>query len=446
MRKFTILLCIALMQIQGVLAQTKADKIDELLNAYFLQLKFSGTALVIQNGKEVLHKGYGYKNWETKDNNNEKSLYLSGSTTELVTAATILKLAEEGKLSLKAPVSKYIDSLPNGNIITVENLLMHSSGLFNYMNDPEMGYGMLVYHELDDLIKIIKNNPPQYTPGSKYEDNSSDYLLLGAIVAKVTGKTYYEAVRTMIFDKLGMKNSGFDFNMLSSWDKARGYYNIYGNRITPAPNVDSSVAYAATGMYNATTDLKALAEGLLNGQLLTDSFAKMMQTPYYGKKSIGWSVDSIYGKVAIYKQGYMTGFSTEVYTIPTDSTYIILGANDMDDNLSFIRKDILAILYNKEYELPTPNVAIELPLETRKEYQGRYEISKGYYMDVYLDADILFGQMTDQQAVRLFAKKKDHFFLTVVDSELIFHRNEKGEVVSVTMYKNGQEIEAKMWR
>lgn len=118
-------------------AQTKTEKLDQLLTAYTTQYQFNGTALVSQNGVVLLNKGYGFKNVGSKNPNNENTIFEIGSITKQFTATVILKLAEQHKLSISDKLSKYYPNYPKGDSITIEYLLTHTSGIFNYTNDVE---------------------------------------------------------------------------------------------------------------------------------------------------------------------------------------------------------------------------------------------------------------------------------------------------------------------
>src|SRR5678810_1419597 len=117
----------------------ETDKLDALINAYAKMYKFNGSALVAKNGVILLNKGYGYRNAADKIANTEQSIFQLGSITKQFTSAVILKLQQEKKLSVSDKLSKYFPGYPKGDSITIEQLLTHTSGIYNYTND---GYFM----------------------------------------------------------------------------------------------------------------------------------------------------------------------------------------------------------------------------------------------------------------------------------------------------------------
>ena len=110
-------------------------KIDTLINAYAKLYEFNGSALVAKNGTILLNKGYGYRNAADKVLNDEHTIFQLGSITKQFTSAVILKLQEEKKLAVSDKLSKYFPEYPKGDSITIQQLLSHTSGIYNYTND-----------------------------------------------------------------------------------------------------------------------------------------------------------------------------------------------------------------------------------------------------------------------------------------------------------------------
>ena len=119
----------------NVYSQALVQKLDEIVTAYADNNKFNGVALVAKNGEVIFHKGYGLKNVEANQKHNSDAIFQIGSITKQMTAAVIMQLQEEGKLSVKDPLSKYFKGFQNADKITVEHLLTHTSGIYNYTND-----------------------------------------------------------------------------------------------------------------------------------------------------------------------------------------------------------------------------------------------------------------------------------------------------------------------
>jgi CubicO group peptidase (beta-lactamase class C family) len=117
---------------------TKVRTIDTLLTKYCELNKLSGTVLVAHNGDIVLQKGYGFQDWDSKTPNSSDTLYRIYSVTKGITSTVVFKLIESNKLSLSDRLSKFYPSIPHAEDITIEHLLSHTSGIFDYLQDKHI--------------------------------------------------------------------------------------------------------------------------------------------------------------------------------------------------------------------------------------------------------------------------------------------------------------------
>src|SRR6516225_3330078 len=203
--------------------QSVPETIDELLKAYSSQGVFDGTALVAQNGVILLQKGYGYRNLKTRSAHDSSSVFQVSSLTKQFTAVIILQLQEKKLLSVQDKVSKYLTDFPGGDQITIDHLLTHSSGLVNYTDDTSfVRRGWVRQIGRDSLLGFFENKPLEFMPGQDFRFSNSGYLLLGYIIEKITGKSYYQVIREEIFEPLGMTHSGFDFRRVPDNKKSMG--------------------------------------------------------------------------------------------------------------------------------------------------------------------------------------------------------------------------------
>ena len=277
MKKIGKLCWIILLALPGF-SQSVSQKMDELLTAYSNQYQFNGSVLVAQKGRVVLQKGYGWKNVQDKQKNDDQTIFQVGSVTKQFTAAIILQLQQQGKLSVHDKLSKYYPDFPNSGMITLEHLLTHTSGIYNYTNDLAFMKTEAVKPATQTaMLALFRSKPLDFTPGTKFSYSNSGYLLLGYIIEKVTGKSYYQAVRERILQPLHMDHSGFNFTGLTGSNKASGYFILTSTKVEPATIVDSSVAYAAGALYTSVGDLykwdRALyTAGLLNAASLAQAF------------------------------------------------------------------------------------------------------------------------------------------------------------------------------
>lgn len=419
-------------------------KLEELMSAYASQYKFNGAVSVSYKGKVLLDKGYGLRNAGDKTPNDQKSIFQIGSITKQFTATVILRLQEEKKLNVADKLSKYFPGYPNGDSITIEHLLTHTSGIYSYTSDPAfMQNEVSKPADRQKMMTLFKDKPLQFSPGTKWEYSNSAYSLLGYIIEDVAKMPYEQAVRRYIFTPLGMTHSGFDFTHLSSRDKATGYFRLTSDRSEPAPIVDSSVSYSAGAIYSTTTDLYKWHQSLQNNTIIKKASKEKAQTPVMNKYGYGWGIDTVAGKKTVGHSGGIHGFNTNMVSMPEDNTCVILLANVANPNLDKITKDIFAILYDMPYELPKEKTVITVAEEVLRQYVGVYDVSPELIITVTVEDGKLMGKPEGQEQLQLRPEKEDAFFVKEVDAEVRFTRDDKKEVTAMTVLQRGREMTGK---
>ena len=245
--------------------QSTPEKLDTFMTAAYRAHEFNGVVLVARNDSILLSKGYGWRNFENKIPHDVNSIFQVGSVTKTFTATLILFLQEHGKLDINEYVSKYFPGYKYSDKIKIKNLLTHTSGIFNYTSDKLYDPQKSFSHE--DFWTILNSKSLEFEPDSKYEYSNANYFLLGLLIEKITGKSYEQNIKEIIFQKAGMKHSGFDFANLSSPYKTVGYDIDKDGKHLRSIIADSSGTYAAGSLYTTIGDLylwyKALKENLI---------------------------------------------------------------------------------------------------------------------------------------------------------------------------------------
>ena len=425
-------------------AQDETSKLDTLITAYSKLNKFNGSALVAKNGMILLNKGYGYRNAESKTVNTEQSVFQLGSITKQFTAAVILKLQEENKLSTSDKLSKYFPDYPKGDSITIQQLLTHTSGIYSYTSDPNFMANEITKHKSrEEMMVLFKNKPLNFSPGTSWSYSNSGYSLLGYIIEDVTKMSYEQAVRHYIFTPLQMTHSGFDFTHLQSPDKTTGYFMVDQNKSTRAPIVDSTISFSAGAIYSTTGDLYLWHKALMQNTVLSKAEQEMAYTPVRNNYGYGWGIDSIEGKRRVGHGGGIHGFVTNESRVPEDDIDIVLLSKASDRSLDTITKNIYAILYNKPYDLPKERPIVFLPAETLKQYEGQYEIGPNFHVIMKVKNGELSATPTNQTEKILHAEKEDRFFQKEEDVQVEFTKNDNKEVDGFILNQGGRQTKCK---
>jgi CubicO group peptidase (beta-lactamase class C family) len=188
-------------------AVTVNGPVAEKLDAYLYALSedgFAGAILVAIDGEVVLSKGYGWADRENRVPVSEDTIFTIGSITKQFTAAAILKLEMDGKLSVNDPITKYFDDVPpEKQGITIHHLLTHTSGLRSSFGGDRDEVTR------EQIVRLALDNRARWKPGERYNYSNTGYSLLGAIVEQVTGMSYDAYLKSVFFEPLGMHDTGY---------------------------------------------------------------------------------------------------------------------------------------------------------------------------------------------------------------------------------------------
>jgi CubicO group peptidase (beta-lactamase class C family) len=324
-------LALAVLVSPAAQAATKQEQLDQLFSKYHQVRQFNGTVLVA-NEKGVLHKkGYGFADFEWKVPHTTDTKFRLASITKQFTATVILQLVAEGKLGLDDAVTKHLPDYrkDTGDRVTITHLLNHTSGIPSYTNRAFFENDSRDPYSVADFVKKFCSGDLEFEPGTKYAYNNSAYFMLGAIIEKVTGKTYAQALQERIFTPLGMKDSGYDVTATVLPKRARGYEPTATGYIN-APYLDMSLPYAAGSLYSTVEDLYRWDRALYTDTVLPAALKQRMFTPGLKNYGFGWGIGPLElhdGKTqvhAVSHSGGINGFGTLIVRVPERKEVVIL--------------------------------------------------------------------------------------------------------------------------
>ena len=331
-------LLLALGATSSVLAAISVPKADvarhaeTLLEHSYPDAKAPGVAILIARGDEVLYRGArGAANIERGTMLSPDNVFRVGSITKQFTAAAILKLAGEGRLSLDDPLNKFVGDYPNGKAITIRQLLGHTSGIKNYFEIPEVVSNRIQHHATTaEIIESFRSEPVKFLPGEGFAYSNSGYVLLGSVIESVTGMPWHQYLRDALFLPLGMKQTGYeeDFRKLIPVEG----YSTENSNIVPATPMSLSWAHAAAGLSSTLDDLLVWNNALHGGRILGDEQYLEMTTPGSGEGGqygLGMAIESLQGSLAYGHSGAINGFSSCLMHVQESGiTVIVMENND----------------------------------------------------------------------------------------------------------------------
>jgi CubicO group peptidase (beta-lactamase class C family) len=311
-------------------------RITTYLNGIDAQSRLTGSILVAQQGHIILSHGYGWADAELHVANTVHTRFRIGSVSKQFTAMAILMLQDQGKLNVHDPLCKYIDACPAAwQPVTVQNLLTHTSGIPDYIAFNNFPALIGKPATVQDLINRFKVYPLAFTPGTQWSYSNSGYVLLGAIIERLSGMSYADFLQKMIFTPLGMHDSGYDSNTPSLPEHATGYLSP-GNKPV---YLDMSEFYAAGALYSTVEDLFRWDQAINAGKLVSSADLDDMFTPHIPCPSggcalptdigygYGWFIANEAGHRLDYHWGRIDGFRSSNGFYPNDGIDIIFLSN-----------------------------------------------------------------------------------------------------------------------
>jgi CubicO group peptidase (beta-lactamase class C family) len=413
---------------------------DEVVRSYVDAKQFMGSVLVARDGKVILSKGYGSANLEWEVPNSPSAKFRLGSITKQFTAACILLLEERGKLKVEDPVKKYMPDAPAAwDKVTIFHLLTHTSGIPSFTGFPDYHSTEATPTTPEQLVARFRDKPLEFQPGEKWNYSNSGYVLLGYLIEKITQQSYSQFVQENIFNPLGMKDSGYDSNTAVILHRASGY-SPGDKGISNAGYIDMSIPLSAGGLYSTTEDLLRWEQGLMGGKLLSAASLQKMTTPFKSDYAFGLAVHTANGHKVIEHNGGIEGFNTALAYYPEDKLTVVVLANLNGGAPESIASNLAALARGEKVVLPSERKEIAVSPAILEKYVGTYELMPNFDIVVTLEGSQLMSQATGQSKFPLFAESETKFFLKVVDAEVEFFKNDKGDVTHLILHQGGHDL------
>ncbi|GLB49389.1 serine hydrolase domain-containing protein [Neptunitalea lumnitzerae] len=317
------------------------SKIESEINSFLDNLDqdgFSGTILVAHNNSIIEKRAYGLASIEFNIKNNVDTKFNIASITKMFTAVATLQLYEQGKLKLDIPIGEYLPDYPNKLVrdsVTIHQLLTHTSGLNNFYVTDLDKIKNLDYKKISDFVPLFANDTLLSKPGTKYDYSATGMVVLGLIIEKVSGKSYYDYLRENIFQPAQMTNTTeLEIDSVVK-NKANGYTSMFGQNKTLKKN-DYYLTKASPGgfHYSTISDLFNFSKALRSNKLLKKETTELMLEPkvkgYNTHLGYGIDIDQRYNQTIIGHSGGWYGIHCELMDFMNDNYTVVILSN-IDD-------------------------------------------------------------------------------------------------------------------
>lgn len=378
-----------------------------------------GAAVVVMQGGTIVYQGgRGMADIAAGRAITPDTVFRLGSITKQFTAAVIVQLAQEGKLSLDDPLSKFLPDYPQpGAAATVRQLLQHTSGIQSYTDMPGVMGPVSTARALGtaEMIALFRDAPSPSKPGEVWNYNNSGYILLGAIIETVTGMPWHQAVEARIAQPLGLATIRYGVGGEDTPAMARGYTGETTAAAMQAQYIHMGFPHAAGALIGTVGDLAKWGQALHHGKVVDAAHYALMTAPTtmpdgsaqpYG---FGLGLDTLRGHPAIGHGGGIFGFNTDSIYIPEADLFVAVFANSDGPQTppGVVMRRIAAAAVGHPYPAFTRTAPDMAALEP---FFGVYAIPGGGERRFYAREGKLYTQRSGGATLEVFAGGDNRFF------------------------------------
>ena len=453
LKKLLVSLCIGVCAFNATAQQNNFDAILQCHNS----TDAPGMAVRLeQSGKKIYSGAIGVANIETRRALRVDDIFQIGSVTKTFTAAAILKLSEENKLSLQDTLGKFIPDINSEyKHLTIDRILSHTSGLPDYLGDPSVSKVYDKYASIDQIIQSISKQPLNSEPGQKYSYSNLGYVLLGKVIEVSSGVPYDQFMHQAFFKPLNMDNT-FVITKGTSAGKVKGYTSsrtepnkyMHPEESTERQwNVDRSWIYSAGAIASTLADMSRWHNALKSGQVISNENFRLMTTKAtlvnnepvnYG---FGLDIYPISGMDSFSHQGMVPGFFAWNVYFPKEDLTATAFTNLDNKHPGPALLDMIAL----QLDLSPKPINAEMTDLIAKELVGSYRASDLKILKISYENGSLYSQYEGESKRKLIPRENNSYSYECTENYFqLRDNNGKQELVPVYLYQGEQEALIKL--
>jgi len=389
-------------QAEASLNSELREKIDKAAQEVLAQTGVpSASIAIVRDGRIGYLHAYGFARLDPRTPAQSEMRYSIGSISKQFTAAAVLLLQEEGKLSLDDKVAKFIPNLTRANEVSIRQLLSHTSGYQDYWPQDYVPPFMLQPITAQRIMELWAHKPLDFDPGTKWQYSNTNYVIAGVIIEKVSGARLLQFLQQRVFSPLGMKSvANIDQEKLGDTD-ATGYKRYALGPLRVAPKEGKGWLFAMGELAMPAADLARWDVSIIEQKLLKPGSYEEFETEVRLKNGLGTQyglgvdVSSQSDRRALAHGGEVSGFTAENIVFPDDRTAVVVLTNqDAAQASGEIARRIAALLFTTQ-----ETATVGKTEQARKIFEGLQQatIDRSLFTD---NANSYF----DEQALKDFAE------------------------------------------
>jgi D-alanyl-D-alanine carboxypeptidase len=394
-----------------------------------------GVAVLVMRGDEVLYRGArGEANVEADVPLEPGDQFRIGSVTKQFAAAGLLTLVDAGKVALEDALSKYLPDYPDGERITVEQLLNHTSGIKSFIQIPNPLRDVTTAQ----LVNTFKSVAPEFAPGEGWAYNNSAYVLVGAVIEVASGRPWHEYLDQALFKPLGMKDTGYGAGPVVAARQVKGYVTD-GTAPARAELISMTQPHAAGALVSTVDDLARWNRALHEGRVLAPATYARMITPVGKAKDVGYGygiwTSTVRDTQSLQHSGGIPGFDAHLTYVPGPDITVAVLRNSETQETQLLARRLAAAALGDPYPVLKPVIVDVAVLE---QYEGVYRVDKDATRTLRVVDGKLTVQRTDRPREQLTAIADDTFVYSDGFNRIQMERDAKGKVTGMRFFSEGE--------
>lgn len=444
-----LICCIACLWIgstQGAVTKDRliAQQAQQILDGVTTDAGPGAVALIARGDKILFRKARGRANIELGVKLAPDQVFYIASVTKMFTAALVLKLAETNRLSLDDPLSRYLPDFPNAESISIRQLLNHTAGISDrtVTSNAQPGFSRRDV-DIALLVSEIAKRPLNFAPETSQAYSNSGYILLGAVIEKITGGHWYDSLQDQLLAPLMLIRTQYGTASRVINGRVAGYTsNNQKQALKNADFISMSIPGSAGALVSTVDDLRNWMRALTSGRVISAESYQQMITPVelpgassanpYGFGTYIWRVR---GEIMIGHTGQINGFASILAYLPSQDMTVIVLANDDSFDARSVGRRLAAIALGKPYPAVIP---VSVSVSEMQTLVGIYESEGSPSRTLSIKDGKLFVQRGDRSAIPLQMTKDGQ--LHFIPSELSYFvpvRDSMGDVVALDYFESG---------
>lgn len=357
-----------------------AAAFDRLVAPLVATNNFAGVVLVARGDRIVFQEGYGLADRERRLAHGPDSAFHVASISKTFTSAAIMRLADQGRVDLRAPLDRYMPELPYAAKETLHDLLSHTSGIPDVFEFDAYTRDAARHWSTTELVELIASRPLKSEPGLKYDYSNSNYHILARVIEKASGLTYRAYLEREFFRPLGMtQTASSDGPDAARPGLAKGYVPVGRLGLEPAPIRDWSSTTGTATIRTTAPDLLKWIRAVHTGKVLSRSGYDATFTEHTPHAGYGWFAREQFGRKRHYDNGRIAGWAAQVAYFPDDAVTVIVLSNTFNSVTSTIADAAAAMVFGAPVAQPEPLSAASLSAAATAPLEGRYQFGEEFY-------------------------------------------------------------------